>query len=341
MGEPWIRILVVDDFRPWRRFASTALQKKRELQIVSEASDGLQAVREAQELQPDLILLDIGLPTLNGIEAARRIRDVSPSSRILFVSENRSAEVVEEAFGTGASGYVVKSDAVRDLLPAINTVLGGERFVSASLSGHALTQTGAHPKCDHVLTSTPPQKNACRHDVIFYSDDRQLLDSVTRFIGAALKAGNAAVVVATESHRENLLPSLQAYGVDMSAVVEQGLYIAVDAAEAISEFVIDKAVDTARFMNAFGNLFSTALRADNGDRPHVAFFGEGSQLLRAQGKVEAAIQDEQLCNELIKMYDVDIMCAYSLSGLEHHFFQQICTVHSAVYSHPETDSRIV
>lgn len=74
-------------------------------------SDGLEAVQQAERLQPDIILLDIGLPTLNGIEAARRIREVSPTSKILFVSENRSPDIAEEALSTGAGGYVVKSDA--------------------------------------------------------------------------------------------------------------------------------------------------------------------------------------------------------------------------------------
>jgi DNA-binding NarL/FixJ family response regulator len=104
-------------------------------------SDGLEAVQQAQQLQPDLILLDIGLPTLNGIEAARRIREVSPASKILFVSENRSVDIAEEALNIGAGGYVVKSDATSDLLPAVKAVLEGKRFISASLAGHFLITT--------------------------------------------------------------------------------------------------------------------------------------------------------------------------------------------------------
>lgn len=139
------RVLLVDDYEPWRRFLLTALQKHPELQVIGQVSDGLEAVQKAQELQPDLILLDIGLPTLNGIEAARRIRKVSPTSKILFVSETRSADIVEEALHTGAGRYVLKSDAASELLPAVDTVLKGKRFLSASLAGHDLvtSNTGA------------------------------------------------------------------------------------------------------------------------------------------------------------------------------------------------------
>jgi DNA-binding NarL/FixJ family response regulator len=135
------RILVVDDYEPWQRFTSTTLREHPELEVVGQVSDGLEAVNKAQQLQPDLILLDIGLPTLNGIEAAHRIRVVSPTSKILFVSENRSPDIAEEALSTGAGGYVVKSDAGSELLPAVKAVLEGKRFISATLAGHFLVAT--------------------------------------------------------------------------------------------------------------------------------------------------------------------------------------------------------
>jgi CheY-like chemotaxis protein len=128
-----ITILVVDDYERWRRFVRLATQKRPEWQIISEVSDGLEAVQKAKELRPDLILLDIGLPSLNGIEAARRIRDLSPKSKILFVSENSSPEIAEAALSTGAGGYVVKADAANELLVAMEAVLQGRQFVSARL----------------------------------------------------------------------------------------------------------------------------------------------------------------------------------------------------------------
>lgn len=128
-----VKVLVVDDFEPWCRLICSMLQKHPGLQIVGEVSDGLEAVQRARELQPDLVLLDIGLPDINGIEVARGIRKFSPKAKILFVAEDNSPEVAEAALGTGARGYVVKSDAGRELLPAVEAVLGGERFISSSL----------------------------------------------------------------------------------------------------------------------------------------------------------------------------------------------------------------
>lgn len=130
-----VRVLLVEDFDPFRRFTRTTLQT--ELQIIAEVSDGLEAVNKAQELQPDLILLDIGLPGLNGIEAARRIRKLSPESKIIFVTQESSADVIEEAMNSGALGYVVKTQAASDLLAAVEAVREGRTFVS---DGLAVTQ---------------------------------------------------------------------------------------------------------------------------------------------------------------------------------------------------------
>lgn len=148
-----VRSLVVDDYEPWRSFVRSKLENMPELQIVGEVRDGLKSVEHAKALQPDLILLDIGLPTINGIEAARRIREVCPLSKILFVTENRSPEIAEEALKTGANGYVVKSDAASELLPAIKAVLEGKRFISASLTGQFLIATTVGVLETTLLTS--------------------------------------------------------------------------------------------------------------------------------------------------------------------------------------------
>ena len=126
-----MRVLVVEDFLPFRRFVCSTLGTKPELQVVGESSDGLEAVQKAAELKPDLILLDVGLPSLNGIEAARQIRKLSPESKIIFLSQESSADVIQEALSLGASAYVVKTRAASDLLAAVDSVLRGKGFVSS------------------------------------------------------------------------------------------------------------------------------------------------------------------------------------------------------------------
>lgn len=131
-----IRVLVVEDFAPFRRFICSTLSKRSDLEIVDEAADGQEAVRKAGEMKPDLILLDIGLPTMNGIAAARQIRELTPESKIIFVTQESSADVVQEALGTGALGYVVNTTVNGNLLAAVEAVLEGNQYVSA-LAKHA------------------------------------------------------------------------------------------------------------------------------------------------------------------------------------------------------------
>jgi DNA-binding NarL/FixJ family response regulator len=139
-----IRILHVDDFEPWRRTVCSLLQEEPEMQIICEVSDGLAAVQSANELKPDLILLDLGLPKLNGIDAARKIRKLSPKSKILFLSQESSPDVVRRALRLGA-GFVVKTDAGKELLPAIEAVILDEQYLSSKAAGHTFSETIGAP----------------------------------------------------------------------------------------------------------------------------------------------------------------------------------------------------
>ncbi len=130
---PPIRLLVVDDHEKFRSLVVSMLEETPRIQIAGEAADGLDAVRQAEQLQPDVILLDIGLPFLNGLDAARRIRALAPESKILFVSQESSVDVVQLALKSGGAGYVVKTEASRDLLDAIDTIIRGETFFSPGL----------------------------------------------------------------------------------------------------------------------------------------------------------------------------------------------------------------
>ncbi len=129
-----LHILVVEDFQPFSQFIFSTLQQKPQWRVVCAVTDGLEAVQKAEELQPDLILLDIGLPRLNGIDAAKRIIQVAPRAKILFLTQESSRDVVEEALNLGARGYILKAQAEEDLLPGIQTILDGDCFLGRGLA---------------------------------------------------------------------------------------------------------------------------------------------------------------------------------------------------------------
>ena len=316
-------ILVADDFKDWRRQVRLLFQARPEWQVIAEASDGSEAVQKAEDLKPDLIVLDIGLPKPNGIEAARRIQQISPSSKIVFLSQNNDHDVVRAALGTGALGYVLKTDAQNELLPAVDGVLRGKQFVSSGLKGYEFTDT-AEEKAPHC------------HEVLFYSDEAILLDTFARFIAVALKSGRAAIVVITESHSDGLVSRLKAQGLDVDAATQQGTYIQLDVAKTLSTFMVDGMPDATRFFEFAAGLIEAAAKAAREPHRGVVACGEDPSVLWAEGKADAAIRLEQLCDEVAKAFGLDMLCGYTLSSFhgeeDEHVFQSICAEHSAAYS---------
>jgi len=298
---PPVRILVVDDFESWGRFICLILEKDSELKVICEASDGLEAVQKAEELKPDLIVLDIGLPSLNGIEAARRIREIAPATKILFLSQEPSADVVRGAFSLGALGYVVTAHAGSALLPAVDAVLRGRQFVSSGVKEYEFSW-GTDAQAPH------------RHEILFCSDEAVLLDTFARVVEAAVNTGNAAIVLVTEPHRALLLQRLEEQGLDVGRAIQGGTYIALDANKAISAIMVRGLPDPVRFFGGISGFIDVAIKAARTKQPRIVVCGESVALLRAEGKGDAAIRLEQLCDELARTHEVDVLCAQPLNA---------------------------
>jgi DNA-binding NarL/FixJ family response regulator len=330
---------VVDDFAPWRRFVIAKLQQNQSFRIVGVVSEGLDAIRRAGELQPDLILLDIGLPKVTGIVAAQKIRSVAPNSKILFLSGELDLDVAQAALSEGGHGYLVKSDAENELFAAVEAVMQGKKFVSRRLASPAF------PGCkdssvvgalrEEAIASAVASPSRC-HEVQFYSNESLFLDRFTRFLGTALRAGNVGVFVGTVSHRTTLLERLHLESSNMRSAIRQGKYVALDATEFLSNCMVNDMPDTDRFLRSVDDLVVAARQGASGEHVRLALCGESAHVLWAQGKADAAIRLEELWNQIVAIDSLDILCGYSLGSLRHeedgYTFRRICEEHSHVYS---------
>jgi DNA-binding NarL/FixJ family response regulator len=320
-----VRVLVVDDFEPWRRHIASTLGQNPRWQIVGEAANGPDAIEKAADLQPDLILLDVGLPAVNGLEAAGRILARDPNLRILFVSEHQASEIAEDALCSGARGYICKSDAGRELSPAMEAIAAGRRFVGERFGGRAV-EGQAH-------RSSP---NSRRHEALYYSSDVPLLDQWASIAQAALRTNATFLLLATDSHEHTLQSMLQDRGVNIVRAVRDGRYVSWNADETLSKFMVGDQVDETRVWTSVTSVMLSAARGSTAAPPHVIACGECAPTLCAQGKAEAAVRLEQLWNEVTTTYRLDTFCAYSSEGCQcadaNHVRGEISAAHTATYA---------
>jgi DNA-binding NarL/FixJ family response regulator len=340
-----VRILVLQDFAQFQQLVAPILQQKNSWQVVGIAVEAADAVRLAQQLQPDLILLDLDLPRMNGIDAARQIRRLVPECKLVLLSHEASAGVVRQAFRLGASSYVIKKHASYALITAVEEALMDRQFASARVAAdHNLSENADAPpdfgfgEVSDVLRF-PSLRNAAiapNHEIQFYSDQNILLNRVVPFILAALKAGNSAIVCASESVRGDLFRAVQAREAEIDNLIQRGSYLALDTQETVSEFMLRNSPNATKFVELMGGVATAAADAATSQRSRVALYQECSHLLWAQGLEGATLEVERLFNWLAYEYDLNVVCGYSIAYFDTeqdiHLIQRLCAQHSAVHS---------
>ena len=314
-----LKILVVEDFAPFRRLVCAMLKQQGDCHLI-QASDGLDALHKVEGLQPDLIILDVGLPRLNGLEVARRARKLAPAAKIVFVSQESSADVVREAFGLGALGYLQKLFTGSELLPAVQAVLGGTHFVSGRF----------------VHTKLTASQGGFEHEAQLYSDDTILVERLTDLVHSALRTDDAAVVVASEGHRSSLVRKLTYLGVDCASAEAGGQLTLLDAKDTLSKILVDRMPDSGRFAEIIGGVLAKAKSSRPADRSRVTVFGEMVALLWADGCQQATIRLEEFWNWLASKHRFSVRCAYPMKvshqAENRQLMMSVCSVHSAVHS---------
>jgi DNA-binding NarL/FixJ family response regulator len=313
-------VLVADDYEPWRRRVASALQESPRWHVLGEVSDGLEAVREAQACKPDVVMLDIGLPALNGLEAARRIRANDPNSRILFLTAQTSPDVAVEALETGARGYLMKGEAGDSILLALETVVAGGRFVSPGLP----SEVGEAAWYRDVAA-------APRHDAFFPRDERSLIHGYARFAEAALAAGHALVVPADHGRLEQLRQELSARGVEVEAAIANRRYYAVDTDAYLTAIANDgfDDVELSRWATA---LVETAEKAAPG---RVSVCGEIAPQLWRAGRGDLAVRIERGWSDVVRRTGADTLCGYlidtrTVAERNYSVFRDLCAEHGDV-----------
>ncbi len=302
-----VNILIAEDFPAFRELIRSELSQRPEFQVVA-VPDGVAAVEHAARLRPDVVVLDVGLPGLDGLAAAQRIRAAVPESLILFVSEEAAPEVMEKALSLGSKGYVHKTRA-RYLVPLVDAILDGRAGAASDRSGHA----AATAHYDHRAE--------------FCSDDTTWLESAERHLGAALRASNAAIAVATPARMQALVERLEASGIDVDHCREEGTFVQWNAAKLAAAV---RSEGVAQCAPELTQIVASTIKATRSPGARVAIYSELAPILWSAGETELALELEQFGADLVGI-PADIVCAYPVPPLRDAArFKSLCAHHRAI-----------
>jgi CheY-like chemotaxis protein len=287
------RVLVAEDHAEMRERIVALLAST--FDVVAAVVDGQQAVEATAALQPEVIVLDIAMPVLSGIQAAARIRRMPRAPRILFLTAMDDPTIAEVARSLGVAGLVRKLNMMAELIPAIQRALNMP-FV---------------------------------HAVYFYPDAQSLGAVVARFIGEGLAAGQPALVIARSLHAAAFLDQLADIGIDSRNRLERGDLVMLDANDVVSRLIVDDVLSVQCFQDEVLPVLDMMVRRVGQARPRV--YGEMVDLLWNGGMEAAALSVEDHWNQLDSARSFSVLCGYSMNAVDKAVgFGKICDRHNHV-----------
>jgi DNA-binding NarL/FixJ family response regulator len=307
------RILLVDDHRAFLEQVSQHLD--RVFDIVGLASDGHEALYLARRLTPDLVVLDVAMPGLNGFQTLEQLRRHAPDTRAVFLTMHRDDEFVAAAINAGAFGYVLKSRISVDLIPAISHALVRRLFLP-SLAALSMIR-------------------GSRHAVHFHANDTDYLDGVCELVAATLRSGEKLVMAASEATRTGVAQRLRARHIDVALLSQRGQYLEHDSALALSWVMNDGRPDEERLRESMQTLERWRSNVPHGSRPsQLTIIGDISASLCLSGDFGAALEMERIWNDLSGPLPFLTVCIYPIECFNQPAVRdrlpQICAAHSAV-----------
>jgi DNA-binding NarL/FixJ family response regulator len=327
------RVLLVEDHEGFRSYVRSALLQRKELELVGVAGDGLEAVEKCRELLPDIVLMDIGLPRLNGLDAARRILAEFPNCRIVFLTQEHAPEILEEALKLGASGYVLKTRAARDLFPAMQSARQGPPFVSSNGASRTPAQAAGAVSDRSQTVAQPFPAFTHSHEVHVYPDEESFVAGLASFITRSLSAQKAVLAFFTEQREQRILAAVERSGIDVKALVAAGRFVPRQVSDLATELLLQGRTDRASLVAESVEIVENMVKANPGRR--VCVCGECATSLFSGGRADAAVVLETIWDELTQRYRLEVFCAYLLADARQDAaaYEEIRAAHSLVALH--------